>query len=121
MAWRRLREAKGRRATVIDLYELVARARGLAAHQLPLAARVSLAHVVMANVWPGWTVTQGSERSGDLIEAVENDGAWPTRIERWRQLLRSALGDLAVHIEHALPLLARRRCGDQQEQRGHAT
>lgn len=30
VAWQRLREAEGRRATIIDLYELVARRRGLA-------------------------------------------------------------------------------------------
>lgn len=99
-AWRRLHEVEGQRATVIDLYELVARARGLAAHQLPLAERMTLARSVMPHVWPGWTVTEGSERSGDLIEVVEYDGAWPARFERWRQLLHSALGAVAVRIEH---------------------
>jgi len=42
-AWRRRHEVEGQRATVIDLYELTARAHGLAAHQLPLAERASLA------------------------------------------------------------------------------
>lgn len=99
-AWRRLREVEGQRATVIDLYELTARDRGLGAHQLPLNERVSLARSVMPDVWPGWTTTEGSERSGDLIKVVDYDDAWPARFERWRQLLRSALGEVAVRIEH---------------------
>lgn len=97
-AWRRLREVEGQRATVIDLYELTARDRGLAAYQLPPAERVSLARSVMPDVWPGWTTTEGSERSGDLIMVVDYDDAWPTRFERWRQLLWSALGEIAVRI-----------------------
>ena len=99
-AWRRLHEAEGQRATVIDLYELAARPRGLAAHELPLKERVSLARSVMPDVWPGWTVTDGSERSGDLIEVVEYDAIWPIRFERWRQRLHRAMGDVAVLIEH---------------------
>lgn len=98
--WRRLREVEGQRATVIDLYELAARPRGLVAHELPLAERVSLARSVMPAVWPGWTVTQSSERPGDLIEIVDYDETWPARFEKWRRLLRSALGDLALRIEH---------------------
>jgi len=52
-AWRRLRVVEGQRATLIDLYELAARDRGLAAHQLPLTERVSLARSIMPDVWPG--------------------------------------------------------------------
>ena len=40
-AWQRLREAEGRRTTIIDLYELAARRRGLAGHELPRAERTS--------------------------------------------------------------------------------
>jgi hypothetical protein len=40
-AWRRLREAEGHRTTIIDLYELVARRRGLAWHRLPQAELMS--------------------------------------------------------------------------------
>src|ERR1700738_5251498 len=53
-AWQRLRQAEGRRTTVIDLYELVARRRGLAGHQLPQTERVELARSVMAIIWPGF-------------------------------------------------------------------
>jgi GrpB-like predicted nucleotidyltransferase (UPF0157 family) len=99
-AWRRLHEVEGRRATVIDLYELVARPRGLAAHQLPYEERVALARSVMPVVWPGFGITQGSERRGDVIRVVDYDPAWPRRYERWHATLRSCLGDTALRIEH---------------------
>lgn len=99
-AWRRLHEVEGLRATVIDLYELVARPRGLAAHQLPLNERVSLARSVMPDVWPGWSVTKGSERLGDVIEVVDYDEEWPVQFATCRERLRTALGDTALAIEH---------------------
>lgn len=72
----------------------------------------------MPDVWPGWTTTEGSERSGDLIKIVDYDDAWPARFERWRQLLRSALGEKAVRIEHvgstAVPGLAAKAIVDVQ-------
>lgn len=61
---------------------------------------MSLARSVMPDVWSGWTTTEGSERSDDLIEVVDCDDARPARFERWRQLLWSALGEIAVRIEH---------------------
>lgn len=72
-AWRRLHAAEGRRATVIDLYELAARAQGIAAHELPFAERYALARSVMPDVWPGFATTQGSDRTGDLIYVVDYD------------------------------------------------
>lgn len=66
---------QGQRAAVIDLSELAARDRGLAAHQLPRTWRVSLARSVMPDVWSGLTTTEGSERSDDLIEVVDYDDA----------------------------------------------
>ena len=54
----------------------------------------------MPDVWPGWTVTEGSDRIGDVITVVEYDDAWPARFAHWRQRLRSALGDTAVRIDH---------------------
>lgn len=99
-AWRGLHDAEGSRATVIDLYELVARGRGLAAHQLPAGERLALARSVLPEVWPGWTTTEGSERNGDPIEVVDYDPEWPAGFERWRQALQSALGMIAHRIEH---------------------
>ena len=86
--------------TIIDLYDLVAASRGLAAHELPLAERMSLAQSVMPDIWPGFTVTQGSERSGDPIRIAEYDSQWPLRFQQWQQRLAAELGETAVRIEH---------------------
>ena len=99
-AWRQLREAQGPRATVIDLYALVAGPRGLAPHELPLSERVALARSVMPWVWPGWALTPDSERSGDVIEVVEYDAGWPRRYESWRERIQLALGETARRTEH---------------------
>jgi GrpB-like predicted nucleotidyltransferase (UPF0157 family) len=99
-AWRRLRGVEGPRATVIDLYALVAGPRGLAPHELPYEERVALARSVMPVVWPGFGTTEGSERRGDVIRIVDYDPAWPRRYERWHETLRSCLGATALRIEH---------------------
>ena len=100
MAWQRLREAEGRRTTIIDLYELVSRRRGLAGHQLPQAERVELARSVMAIIWPGFVRTEGSERQDLSVEVVAYDRSWPGRYERWRDLLDGQLTDTALRMEH---------------------
>lgn len=109
-AWRRLREAEGRRTTVIDLYELVARRRGLAGHQLPQAERIELARSVMPIIWPGFARTEGSERHDLSVEVVAYDGSWPGRYERWHDRLDDQLTHTALRIEHvgstAVPGLA---------------
>jgi hypothetical protein len=75
-AWRRLRELEGPRATVIDLYEIVARPRGLVAQQLPLQERVRLARTVMPDISPRFALTDDSERRGDTIVIVDYDPGW---------------------------------------------
>ena len=97
--WKRMRAAKGARATVIDLYRLVAESRGLSPHELPLAERRELARSVVATVWPGFALTEGSERS-DTIVLVEYDERWPARFEQWRHAIAVALGPVARRIEH---------------------
>jgi GrpB-like predicted nucleotidyltransferase (UPF0157 family) len=99
-AWRRLREVEGPHATVIDLYELVARARGVAPEQLSLEERIALARSVMPQVWPGLVITQNSERRGDLIRVVDYDLDWPVRFRRWQRVIRACLGQTARRIEH---------------------
>ncbi|MBV9093101.1 MAG: GrpB family protein [Streptosporangiaceae bacterium] len=99
-AWRRLRAAEGRRTTIIDLYELVARQRGLAAHQLPQAERVRLARSVMPIVWPGFARTEGSERQDFQVEVTAYDPCWPGRYRKWCDRLARELGDVALRIEH---------------------
>jgi GrpB-like predicted nucleotidyltransferase (UPF0157 family) len=109
-AWRQLREAEGPRTTIIDLYELAARRRGLAGHELPRAERVELAASVMAIIWPGFARTESSERGDIHVELVAYDPSWPARYERWRDRLLRQLGNAALRIEHvgstAVPGLA---------------
>jgi GrpB-like predicted nucleotidyltransferase (UPF0157 family) len=99
-AWRQLRAAEGNRATVIDLYELVAASQHVAAHELPAATRLSLARQAMAQTWPGFAVIEGSERPRVPLVVVDYDPAWPLTYERWRQRVAAALGRTAIRIEH---------------------
>lgn len=98
--WRGLRAVEGPRATIIDLYELAARPRGLRARDLPAAERHTLARTVMPDIWPEFDTTEGSDRAGDLITIVDYDPTWPERYQAWHRELRAALGTVAVRIEH---------------------
>lgn len=117
-AWRRLRSVEGPALTIIDLYELVARRRGLTARDLSAEERSRLARSVMPDIWPGWDVNAGSERVGDAIEIVDYDPTWPDRYAVWHHALRAALGPTAVRIEHvgstAVPGLAAKPVIDVQ-------
>jgi GrpB-like predicted nucleotidyltransferase (UPF0157 family) len=97
-AWCRLRAVEERRTTVIDLYELVARPRGLEPYELPLPERIQLARRALAVIWPGFETTTGSERETEPIELVPYDDGWPTCFVSWRDRLRAVLG--ASRIEH---------------------
>lgn len=99
-AWLQLRAAEGNRATVIDLYELAAASQDLAAHELPAATRLSLARQAMAQTWPGFAVTEGSERPRVPLVVVGYDPAWPQTYERWRRRVAAALGRTAIRVEH---------------------
>jgi GrpB-like predicted nucleotidyltransferase (UPF0157 family) len=99
-AWRQLRAAEGRRATLIDLYQLVAAAQGMAAHQLPREQRRQLAEFAVAEDWPGFSIATGSDRRLDPIEVIDYDSAWPGRYQQWKQRLTNALGSAAVRMEH---------------------
>jgi GrpB-like predicted nucleotidyltransferase (UPF0157 family) len=98
-AWRRLRQVEGPRATIIDLYELAARSRGIAAHEFPRDDRFALSRTVMPTVWPGWEITSGSDRPADLIRIVDYDPQWPEQYKQWQQVLSAALGGTALRIE----------------------
>jgi GrpB-like predicted nucleotidyltransferase (UPF0157 family) len=98
-AWMLLRDAKGRSATVLDLYRLAAEPRGLQPHELPREERLVLARSVMPVVWPGWEITDRSERA-DPITVVAYDDVWPARFEQWRHRIERVLGPLARRIEH---------------------
>jgi GrpB-like predicted nucleotidyltransferase (UPF0157 family) len=97
--WIRLHEVEGPRATVIDLYWLVSEPRGLEPQQLPLEERKRLSHAIAPVVWPGFQVTDGSARL-DPIEVVAYDKEWPARFASWRDRIASALGGVALRIDH---------------------
>lgn len=99
-AFQRLREAEGRRATVIDLYELVARPRGLSAHELPLEERLGLSRSALPVIWPGFENTPDSERPPETVEVLDYDPGWPESYERWRRVIVGSLGEVALRIEH---------------------
>lgn len=109
-AWLRLREAEGRRVTVIDLYELAAAQRGITPKDLPLADRRALAMAAISVVFPGFSLVPGSERTGDPLEVARYDPAWPEQFARWRATFARALGRAAIRVEHfgstAVPGLA---------------
>ncbi|MGO9297099.1 MAG: GrpB family protein [Streptosporangiaceae bacterium] len=100
VAWRRLREAEGQRTTIIDLYELAARRRGLAGHQLPQAERAELVRSVMPVIWPGFERTAGSERQDRHLVVAAYDPSWPAQYERWRDRLDDRLAGTALRIAH---------------------
>ena len=99
-AWRRLRAVEGPSVTLADLYELVARSRGISLAELGVADRHAIGQTAMAELWPRFTVTQGTERPGDLIRLVAYDRTWPDRFALWRRQISDALGSRAERIEH---------------------
>ena len=117
-AWLRLRESEGRRATVVDLYELVACQRGLTADQLQREERTELTQWALPYIWPGFSRTEGSERADFDLTVVTYDPAWPARYEAWHERLDAALADVALRIEHvgstAVPNLAAKPTVDIQ-------
>ena len=118
-AWLRLRAAEGRRATAIDLFDLVAAPRGLAAWELPPAERRSLATSAMSVIMPGFSVAPGSERAGDPLQIVPYDPDWPIQYAGWRELFVRVLGPVALRVEHvgstSIPGLAAKPVIDEND------
>lgn len=117
--WLRLRERLGRRATLIDRYELEAAARGCAPEELPPELRSRLAREVLAAQLPGFEVVPSAARPGtEPVEVLPYDEAWPRAFVEWRARLDRALGGAAVRIEHvgstAVPGLAAKPVLDVQ-------
>jgi GrpB-like predicted nucleotidyltransferase (UPF0157 family) len=97
-AWRLLHEAEGPRATVIDLYELVAAPRGIAANELPRDERLRLARLAMPVVWPGFAIAAGSERGIETVELVNYDERWPATFASWQERIAGVLP--GARVEH---------------------
>jgi GrpB-like predicted nucleotidyltransferase (UPF0157 family) len=99
--WREMREREGVRVTLIELYALVARPRGLKPHELPLTERRELAARATPLMWPGFEYNERSKpRERQPVEIVAYDQGWPERFEAWRGRLAGGLGPVARRIEH---------------------
>jgi GrpB-like predicted nucleotidyltransferase (UPF0157 family) len=98
LAWRRLSDAFGPRATLLDRYALEAEARGVAVGDLSASDRRQMAMEVFRVRDPVLELT-GSTR-GDPVEVVPYDPAWAATFARWRGRLAGVLGPVAVRIEH---------------------
>jgi GrpB-like predicted nucleotidyltransferase (UPF0157 family) len=85
---------------LLNLYELVARPRGLRPNELTPQERAALSLRAVQVMQPGFEVAPGSDRALDPIEIVAYDPEWPARFESWRRKLAAALGPVARRIDH---------------------
>jgi GrpB-like predicted nucleotidyltransferase (UPF0157 family) len=109
--WLLLRDRWGRRAMLVDLYELEAAGRGIRLACLSKADRSRLRRAARPVCYPGrQPALPGSDRLGDPHEISEYDPAWRDRFADWRSRLAAALGATAARIDHvgstAVPGLA---------------
>jgi GrpB-like predicted nucleotidyltransferase (UPF0157 family) len=99
--WRGLRLARGESVTAIDLYNLVARSRGIEPEQLPIDERRALAVRALKVMDERFEFAPGSERpEPEPIELAPYDPGWPTRYEDWKEKLLAALPAAPRRIEH---------------------
>jgi GrpB-like predicted nucleotidyltransferase (UPF0157 family) len=114
--WWRLFEHFGRRATLVDRYQLEAHRRGIEVAQLDPELRSRLAAEVLAVQFPGIEILGATSRTP--VEVVLYDEKWPKTFEAWRRRLAAALGPAAIRIEHvgstAVPGLAAKPVVDMQ-------
>lgn len=85
---------------MMELYDIVARPRGLTGHELPTEERAALSALAVQAGDPSFEFAPGSEREIEPIELVPYDPAWPAAFERWRGRLAAALGPVAKRIDH---------------------
>jgi GrpB-like predicted nucleotidyltransferase (UPF0157 family) len=98
--WLRLRERYGRRATLIDLYQLAAMHQEVPVSALPAADRDRLKAAALPVIFPGFTQNPGTARASEGVEVAGYDPDWPRQFGRRRDRLAAALGAAAVRIEH---------------------
>jgi GrpB-like predicted nucleotidyltransferase (UPF0157 family) len=100
--FQQLCSARGRECSGLDLYVLVARARGVTAAELPRAERRALALRACGLMFAGFESTGGADvRPFEPIEIAPYDDAWPVRYERWRGALVEAVGSPPIlRVEH---------------------
>lgn len=99
-AWRERVRSRDKTATVVNLYELIARPRGLRPEQLPVQERIRLSNRALQAMVPGFEVAAESDRGVEPIVLVPYDPAWPARFTRWKDRLAAAITPPPRRIEH---------------------
>jgi GrpB-like predicted nucleotidyltransferase (UPF0157 family) len=66
---------------------------------LAFEERKRLSRAIAPTFWPGFQVTEGSERF-DPINLASYDKEWPARFASWRELISDSLEGVALRIEH---------------------
>jgi GrpB-like predicted nucleotidyltransferase (UPF0157 family) len=97
--WRQRRAREGERVNLMDLYDLVGEANGVAPQELPLAERQALAARALTVIWPGFEQV-APVRVGDQIEIMEHEPGWASTFVTWRDRLAESLGPTALRIDH---------------------
>jgi hypothetical protein len=91
--WLVLSDRWGRKATLVDLYELEAASRGIPPEHLSKADRSQLWAAVRPIRYPTrQPALSGSERRGDPHAISEYDPGWAVTFAHWRSRLAAALG-----------------------------
>jgi GrpB-like predicted nucleotidyltransferase (UPF0157 family) len=98
--WSVRREREGRRATLVDLYRLVADGRGVQPSDLPLSERRALWERATPLIAPGFEMVSSTDRPREPIEVHSYDPKWPETFKRWRSRLASCLDGAAARIAH---------------------
>lgn len=92
---------RGSRARLVDLYEMIAAARGLRLADLSRDERERITERALPMTSPGFETIPGSGRGDrEPVEIVSYDTAWPARFVDWHDRLAGALGPIAPRIEH---------------------
>ena len=101
VAWQRLHDRFGTRATPLDRYSLEAAARAIPVESLSDDDRARLSLEVIARHWGEFEIVGGSDRTvRDPIDVVAYNPEWPAQFAVWRDRLAAALGPTALRIEH---------------------
>lgn len=98
--WSKRRLAGDETATVVDLYKMVARRRGLEAHQLPAEERARLSILALHVIDPSFSLVPNTDRGREDIELASYDPEWPALFQAWRVKLEAAIGTTARRVDH---------------------
>lgn len=86
---------------MVELYELVARERGVRPEDLPFDERMALSERALRFVEPTFEILTGTGRpERDPIELVPYDEAWPSIFEAWKDRLLAAMPRRPRRIDH---------------------